>query len=367
MRSFAFATVALSLLACPGPGPAPGDGGVDAGPDDAGFCPAPPAYTEDVSGCAPAATDYQPRVNASADDAWPACISDPGTYSPIDPNISTVARVAAFEDLARLLWRDGVRPSPEAFIDARVLYAQDQGLDSRVQRREDVHYPPAPMPCSTAGIPEQYPRRCVGPATLLPLLNDAFVRGAQGEAPRVQAARVEAALLWFLYVSALSEVMTCTERPRDCDSSWAYAGGGTSREAPLGLGRAIRALGVETWDRAYDASLGVRCWRNLDNETGVAMNLALRDQVREQLDRALLRGVALVLRQRVAELACSTGEVREARLASLRVLGPLLDRAARERDVAQADLLAAAVVVSDPGQVDVPATLAALDALFPCP
>ncbi|MBI3178855.1 MAG: hypothetical protein HYZ27_04300, partial [Deltaproteobacteria bacterium] len=174
-------------------------------------------------------------------------------------------------------------------------------------------------------------------------------------------------LTWFLCVSTLSEVMTCTDRPRDCDSAWAYASGGTARGEPRGLGRMVRELGVETWDRGYDGALAVRCWRNLDHETGVATDLALRDRAREQLYRALLRGVALVLRQRVAELSCSSGEALEARFATLQVLGPLLDRAARERSPAQADVLAQAAAATAPGAVDGRATLAALDALFSCP
>jgi cell division protein ZapA (FtsZ GTPase activity inhibitor) len=252
-------------------------------------------------------------------------------------------------------------------VDARVAYALDQGIDSRVQRREDMHYPAAPSPCSTAGIPAQYPDRCAGPMKLLPILNDAFARGAMGERPRVHAARIEAALVWFFYLSPLSEVISCTTKPQDCDSSWAYYAGGTPRDAPQGLGKVFLALGRETHDRSYDATLAVRCWRNLDHETGVATDTARRDLAFAQLDVALLRGVALLLRQRATELGCTTGEIREARLAFIATLGPLLDRAARERNVASADVLAREVARATPAEVDVAALTAALDALFPCP
>jgi len=361
------AALSLSLFACPGPAPIPTDGGVDAGTSSGTFCDPPPIFTENVSSCQAQPADYTPRVSSSSTDSWPACISDLGTYSPIEPNISTIARVISFEEIASLLWRDGGIPTPQEFIDARVAYAFDQGLDSRVQRREDEHYPAAPSPCSTVGIPAQHPDRCAGPAKLLPTLNDAFARGAQGEEPRLHAARIEAGLVWFLYLSALSEISSCTNRPRDCDSSWAYYSGGTARDAPLGLSKMVRALGRETHDRAYDAILAVRCWRNLDNETGVASDLPRRDLAFEQLDRALLRGVALVLRQRVTELNCTTLEVRDARFAFLTIVGPLLDRAARQRSTTHADTLARESARASASEVDVAALTAALDALFPCP
>lgn len=368
LRSLALALVAVSFCACPAPAPNPTDGGGGGGGgDDGGFCNPPLTWVEDVSACMPAPDDYRPRVNMSAADTWPACVSDSNAYSPINPSISSVARVAAFEQIADALWRDGGVPSAQAFVDARVIYAQDQGLDSRVQRREDIHYPAAPMACSTAGVPEQYPDRCVGPAKLLPVLNDAFAKGAMGEAPRVQAARIEAALLWFLYVSPLSEATSCATKPQDCDSAWAYATGGAPRDQTLGLSKYAGALGPETQQRIYDGTLAVRCWRNLDNETGTAMDLTMRDRARGQLDRALLRGIAIVLRQRVAELACTTGTVRDARWAFVQVLAPLIDRPARERDATRADALKAELSKAGPGEVDVPAALAALDGLFPCP
>ncbi len=360
-------TCSLVLLACPGPGPTPTDGGTDAGTSTGTFCEPAPVFTENVSTCQPLATDYTPRTSNSSTDTWPACISDANTFTPINPNISSIARVTAFEDIATLLWRDGVVPSPQAFVDARVSYAIDQGIDSRVQRREDMHYPAAPSPCSTAGIPAQFPDRCAGPSKLLPILNDSFAKGAMGETPRIHAARLEAALVWFFYLSSPSEVISCTAKPQDCDSCWAYYTGGTTRDAPLGLAKMVRALGKETHDRAYDAALAVRCWRNLDNEATIATDLARRDLAFTQLDQALLRGVALVLRQRVTELDCTTGEVREARFAFFKTLAPLFDRAARQRSAANADVLAREAGRASAAEVDVTAVTTALDTLFPCP
>jgi len=345
-------------------------------PPDAGSterdCPNPPISTEDVTACQPAATDYRPRdaaANNSATDAWPACISDNNTYSPIDPNITTVARVAAFEDIATKLWKDGKVPTSQEFVEALDRFTQPEGLASRVQRREDVHYPPVPggKRCRDEGVPETAPDRCVGPAKLLPILNDAFTRGAKGETPRVQAARIEAALLWFLYVSPLSEVTSCASAPKDCDSAWAYYTGGTAREAPLGLARYVRQLGPQTHERAYDAALAVRCWRNLDNETGAATNTQLQQRALRQYDVALLRGTALILRQRLTELTCGNEEGTRARMAFINTLGPFFDRAAREINAAQADVLKAQVEKTNAEAVDVNAAVAALDALFPCP
>src|SRR5690349_18274238 len=38
----------------------------------------------DLSACVADANDYQPTVNDSADDAWPACDNDGGGYSPFE-------------------------------------------------------------------------------------------------------------------------------------------------------------------------------------------------------------------------------------------------------------------------------------------
>lgn len=358
----------LFSLACARKDPEPTPT-TDAGPgtNELGFCEPRPSAADPLTGCQPKSDDYRPRENSSAGDAWPACISDDNRYHPINPSISTVSRVAAFDEIAGKLWNDDQVPTAQDFVDARVLYAQDQGLDSRVQRREDVHYPAPPQPCSTAGIPQDYPDRCVGPSKLLPILNEAFAKGSQGETPLSHAAQIEAALLWFLYVSALSEVTSCATRAQDCDSAWAYYTGGTERSAPAGLSRYVRALSEETHQRAYDATLAVRCWRNLDQETSTATNLALRDRARAQLDRATLRGVALIVRQRFTELPCSKDAVLAARWTFLQTLVLLLDRAARAIDPDKADALRTQIAVAGPGQVDVAAALSAIDGLFPCP
>ncbi|HVG62970.1 MAG TPA: hypothetical protein VNA24_30680 [Hyalangium sp.] len=342
-------------------------------PPTAPLCENAPTVVENLTSCQPASTDYRPRepdLNSAATDAWAACISDDNTYHPIDPNISTVARVAAFEAIADRLWRNGKVPTRDDFVAALDTYTQPEGLASRVQRREDYHYPPPPSGASTcrnAGVPETAPDRCVGPAKLLPIINDALTRGGQGEAPRLHAARIEAALLWFLYISTVSEVNTCTGTPRDCDSAWAYYTGGTERCAPKGLAAYVQALAPQTHERAYDATLAVRCWRNLDNETGAATNTALRDQALAQLDRAELRGVAIILRERFTQLQQGSADEQQARLTFIQTLAPFLDREARVRNAAQADVLKAQAAKASAAEVDVAAATSALNSLFSCP
>jgi len=321
--------------------------------------------------CAPLPGDYTPREAGSSTDTWPPCISDDNAYHPIEATIGTIARIASFEQIADLLWRRADAPAPEDFTAARVIYVEPNGLDSRIQRREDLHYPAVPAGegvCTDPGVPERYPDRCVGPARILPIVNDAFAQGTAGIDPRVQAARLEAAFLWFLYVSSYKEAHTCTETPRDCDSAWAYYTGGEPREGGLGLSRYVREREVETHDRVWDGLLAVRCWKNLDHETGVSTDLALRDRAIAQLDRALLRGVALVVRDRFDVLAAATtDEVQRAAWAFLQILGGVLDREATARDPAAAAVLRAELARPDPAAVDVPAAREALDALFPCP
>jgi len=206
----------------------------------------------------------------------------------------------------------------------------------------------------------------VGPAVLQPILVDAFAAGSDGQDSVGNAARIHAALQWFLYVSVIKEVTTCTTAPADCDSGWAYYTGGTPREAPIGLAAEIQALAPETHQRIHDGLLAVRCWRNLDNETGEATDLGLRDRAIRQLDRALQRGMALLIRQRFEELACAAEDYQAAALEGLRVLVPLLDRATRELETAAADLLLNEVQ-KEAGAIDVQRMVEALDRLYDCP
>ena len=195
----------------------------------------------DPTGCKPLMTDYQPRANMSQDDSWPACISDDNSYHLVGMAVpGSASRVTAWEGIGARLWRNLKAPTGDDFLQARADYSVPNGIGSRVERRQDIHYGEIPnnnkTRCSEAGIPEMYPDRCVGPARLVPLINDAFVKGIAGDKPLVQAARIEFGLLWFFYVSTLSEQWTCYyEALDDCDGVWSHYNAAQPRDSRIGL------------------------------------------------------------------------------------------------------------------------------------
>jgi hypothetical protein len=323
----------------------------------------PETYPPDPGACGPRSDDYRP----DADDAWPPCISDPGPYVPIDPSISTIARVMAFEQIATLLFDPTRDPSADDFLAARALYQEDEGLDSRLVRRYDPHFVvPEGTDCTMPATIAASPDYCVGPARLQPIVLDALNRGIAGETPRIQAARIEGALLWFLYVSTFKESLTCTTVARDCDSSWAYYSGGANARCGLGLSRYVAAVDAHAHDRAWDGALAVRCWRDLDSGE-VALDTVLRDRARAQYDRAVLDGVAAVIAQRLDAFAAATGGERDAHWAFLRTLGPVLDREMEARDPGSAGALREELAEIDPARVDVTRARTAITTVFDCP
>jgi len=349
------------------------EAGSDLGADDRSDAGAP--------GCAPSATDYTPRAMMSATDSWPSCVSDPGLYVRFDMSTSSIARTTAFERIHRdeaggrpSGFFDPTRdPSPEEFTAARMIYLEAEGLDSRLVRRTDEHFPQpaAGNDCRVATVAAAHPDYCAGPARLLPLVTASFRDGQLGATaapPRVLAARVEAALLWFLYLSVYKESLTCSTATADCDSSWAYYTGGVQRTEArhAALSRYVLALEPATHDRIWDGLLAVRCWRDLDRATP-ATDPALRERARDQLDRALTRGVVAVLRSRLLAMPGAPAAERPAHLAFAQVIAPLLDRAARARSPADADRLGALFAAAAPEALDVAAAVATLDRLFPCP
>ncbi len=312
-------------------------------------------------------TDYSP----GADDMWPACITDDNAYHNVEPNISTSARIAAFEEIATLLWRNGAG-SGEDFLSARESYAVAEGLDSRVSRREDEHYPPVSdgqggtLSCRDEGVPAMDPDRCVGPAQMIPILNDAFQKGAQGMDPEINAARIEATLLWFLLLSVHKEAVTCTNTKKDCDSSYAYYTGDQPRETAIGLAGYVAAASPAAHDRIWDGILAVRCWRDLDG-ADVATDLEQRDLALEQLDQALHYGVSRVVIERVEALMGHTGVAAEADWAFIQILGSALLREAGELNAAEAAKLEAAFTQDTPAGVDLDEVVMSLYATFGCP
>jgi len=329
--------------------------------DSAPSCPAVETLADerDVT-CVPRPDDYVP---ASASDGWPACISDGGEYVRFEPSISSITRVAAFEDIARAL-HFGSRqvPTAQEFVDARLIYASPEGLESRIARREDEHYPPASKLCRDMSETELAANRerCVGPAQIRPIVNAAFADGAKGVEPKLNAARLEASFLWFLFVSTYKESRACAVAPKDCDSSWAKYTGGEPKDAPKGFGRYVRARDTGAHEAVWSALLGVRCWRDLDNPTGAAMNPTMHDRATTQLDRALHRALAVIVRQRVRARACYDS------WAGTQILGRALLRDARLRDPAKADVLEAQLGMGAEA-TDEAALLGALRALYSCP
>jgi len=341
---------------------AAGGGGGSTGDAAAEPCADDDIVVRDDASCQALESDYDPAD--SANDTWASCVSDDNQYHPFDSNISSIARVGAFEQIAQLLgFGTGVAPTAQNFVDARLAYQTDQGLESRLSRREDEHYPKAPAACNTLSEAElaSYADRCVGPAKIQPLLNEAFAQGIAGIEPAKNAARIEAGLLWFLYVSVYKEATTCAKTVADCDSSWAYYTGGEPRSGGLGLARYTRQRSPQAHDRAWDGLLAVRCWRDLDNPTGEAQDAALQQKALAQLDRALLRGLALIVRQRAEKASC------EAAWESVRILGPVLQREAALRDASAAQVLATEVARTNGADADIGALTSAIDTLFPCP
>ncbi len=327
--------------------------------------------------CMALPSDYVPRARMPAMPMWPTCISDDNTYHPINMSIGSIGRTLSFELMNRDMamgrpnaFFDPARdPSAEEFTAARLIYAQDNGLGSRIERRSDEHYPaPTPNDCQMEVVRTANPDYCVGPMRLLPLINTAFAAGqmgGMGTANRVHAARIEAALMWFLYVSPYKESLTCTTTPADCDSGWAYYTGGQYDRASTtqyAFARAVRALEPATHDRIWDGLLAVRCWKD-----ALPMDTAARDRARAQLDRGLTRGIVALLNSHVRSVGTTTGAERDAHFAWVKVVGPLMDRAVRALDVTAANALQTAFMGTDPGAFPGAMVTATLERLFPCP
>lgn len=356
-----------------------GDGDVGAGePCDPADDPV------DESACTPLDTDYLP-IDSDAD-PYPTCICDGGVYELISDPPGSIARIEAAEEIAELLWRDDA-PSRDDFTMARAAYERDQGLGSRVERREDLHYGPIPeaewdpgldpdKQCSNTQNAESHPDRCVGPAQIRPLINDAFIAGMSGEGdPNVHAARIEAAIIWFSYLSVYKESATCADTPKDCDSAWAYYGGGAQADGDvIGFAKFVRSYSPSAHQRIFDGILAVRCFRDLysidDYPTSAdlpAEGQALFEAAWEQLDDALARGFAVALRQHLQahdDEQCS--EALEANWAFVQVAGNALDREIRERDAAAADELIEIYALTEPSTEDIERAAELIDTVMPC-
>lgn len=333
----------------------------------------------DTSACAPDAADYAPRTNGSADDMWPACANDDGEYHPLEQP-GAAARTEAWE-MIRTIFAGEL--TPEAFTMAREQYALDQGIESRTVRREDVHYPNIPeaeqdptvdfdKQCTIEANVMSYPDRCAGPAKIAPLINEAFMMGQTGEGdPAVHAARIDAAIEWFMYLSTIKEpTFSCPagDYAKDCDSGWAYYNGATPRTSPIGYGGDVAEQNAEANERIFDGIAAMRCWRDsYPPEMDADMTDPLFVAGEAQLDRANNHGAALVLRARLAEQLMACGSEADANWAWIQTFGQALIKPAEDTNAGQADTWKALLANDAPTPEDIEAGVAALDALFPCP
>lgn len=332
----------------------------------------------DLSGCMADANDYQPTVNDSADDMWPTCANDGGGYTPFEQP-GSAARTDAWE-MIRSIFAGGT--APEDFTAAREQYSLDEGIESRVLRREDVHYPNIdeadqdPMvdfdkQCSIESNVEKYADRCAGPSKIAPIINEAFAAGQAGEGdPAIHVARIDAAIAWFMYLSVIKEAtFSCPPSGYggDCDAAWGYYNGANDRTNPTGYGADVLALSSQTNERIFDGLSAMRCWRDtyppdMDADT----TDPFYGYGRDQLDRANNQGAAVILRDRlVQQLAC--GDDATANWEWIKVYGRGLEKPAQDIDPANASKLMDLLGTDAPTPEQILDGISALDALFPCP
>jgi hypothetical protein len=395
----------LPLLACKADDPGETDGDVTDGtgdttnsstpttgePMDCSMIPEIAAIDE--SSCEPLATDFQPRTDA-AGDMWDACAGDQIPYQQVDAKTpGSAARIVAYEEMAKLLWNNANEPTAADFTAARDQYVIAEGLESRLNRREDLHYPPIPMAewdpqvdgdkqCTVAALAAKYTDRCVGPDAMKPIIDQAFADGQSGTGdPRVNAAKIHATLEWFLYLSVYKEANTCaTEAPADCDSAWAYYSGMEPITSGLGLSKDVLAGSQNAHERIWDGLLAARCWRDLAKddmgnypflEMTTPLLQDLFELAWEQLDQALHRGYAVVVRDNAEAFLntlCGTGDLYQpAAWAYLQISLNALVREANERDPAQGKIIADVAASTSPTAQDIADAIAAIDAVIPCP
>ena len=352
------------------------------GTTGAGGCPQDVDFgTLDTSGCAPLSSDFTP----GADDDYGACMADDNEWHLIETAPSSAARTEAYEDIIALL-RNGTTPAAADFTAARALYATDNGIESRVLRRDDLHYPPIPVEdqdmsvafdrqCTVGDNADTYPDRCVGPAKIQPIVDAAFDAGELGEGNLdVHAARIDAALQWFFFVSVYKESASCIAAPGDCDSHWAYYNGGVTHEDAIGIGLNFRDIDPQIDDAVWNGMLAINCWRDIYPPDGDPefSDLGLDAQTmfynaHEQLDNAMWHGWARLVRTYLEAQPAVCDAAAEANWAWVQIAGPVLDDEAELRDATAAAALASLWTNPAPSVDDLQAGVMALDALFPCP
>jgi hypothetical protein len=335
----------------------------------------------DTASCGPLDSDFTPE--ASPD--YGACVSDGGEWVLVDEPPGSAARVVAYEDMMELL-RGGDTPTADDFLMARAIYATKNGLESRVLRREDLHYPPIPIEdqdmtvafdrqCTVNENATNYPDRCVGPGLIQPLLDEAFAAGMSGDGdPNVHAARIDAGVQWFLWVSIYKESASCIQAPGDCDSHWAYYNGGTEQGQAIGIAADLYAIDPAIDTAVFNGMLAIRCWRDLFPADGDPLfedlspeALAMFYEAHEQLDNAAWYAWARQVRNHLEQQPAVCDSAADANWAFIQVAGPILDLEAEVRDADAAATLAALWANDTPTVEDLQAGIDAIDVAFPCP
>lgn len=335
----------------------------------------------DLGSCAPLDSDFTPE--ASPD--YGACVSDGGDWVLVDQPPGTAARIVAYEDMMDLI-RNGETPTADDFLAARGLYATKNGLESRVLRREDLHYPPIPLEdqdetvafdrqCTVAENATNYPDRCVGPARIQPIIDDAFAAGMSGEGDaNVHAARIDAGVQWFLWVSIYKESASCILTPADCDSGWAYYNGATEQGQGIGIAADIYAIDPAIDTALFNGLLAIRCWRDLFPADGDpafedlgSVGEAMFYEAHEQLDNAAWYAWARQVRNHLEQQPAVCDSAADANWAFIQIAGPILDPEATIRDAGAAATLTALWANATPTTEDLQAGIDALDVAFPCP
>jgi hypothetical protein len=296
---------------------------------------------------------------------WGACISDDGTYHSITGSTSAAARTAVFEAIGDLLWRNDSLTAT-SFVDAELLYAEDEGLQSRVVRRYDAHVAkPEGADCKQADAGTLWPEYCVGPAKILPVVLSAFDGGQSDMELKANARRLEAGLLWFFFVSTFKESYSCKDAIEDCDSSLGYNNGSKQlSEDGIGFGGLVQELDANAYQALFNAHLAVRCWREADSAE-VSTMPDVQQKALDQLDRALNHGLALILSDRLTKFAAGNDAQKAEYWAFLEVLGPVIQDAAEKVDATMAGHLA--MGWAQGAQIDVEMQKQHLMMLFPCP
>ncbi|MCA9582337.1 MAG: hypothetical protein KC416_11120 [Myxococcales bacterium] len=333
-----------------------GGGAIDAGNDGGSVA------------CVPLEGDYRPGET----DSWDACISDDGTYTPVDNAASTIARIDAFEEIRDLILTPKATPTSQDFSDAYLKYTQAEGLESRVERRYDPHEGTAIDQDAVSGIDcgnetqvTNNPDFCVGPARIGPAIDDAFNAGIATPSGE-QAGIIEGGLLWFFYISQYKESLTCSATVKDCDSSWAYTTGGGARGEENGFVSYVRSIDGDAADRIYDGALAVRCWRDLDMAVGYdSVDEELRDAARDQYDRAALDGAAVIVLDRLNRALDATGDERAYYLASAETLANAIYSAMESRSMAARTKLESALTADTVDNTKIQDAMDAIGAVFP--